>query len=81
MVSYAFKRGCTDIVLVYPNIFEEIMPSDNFEITSGFNGKETINITAVEIPFWSIKSFKDLDNKLIGVLDSTLKTIMNTPLD
>ena len=35
MVSYAFKRGCTDILLVYPNLSDNINPPDKFEISSG----------------------------------------------
>jgi len=64
MVSYAFRRGCTDIVLIYPNLSENIQQPDNFEIISGFQGEEKINVTAMEIPFWSLTGFKQLDSKL-----------------
>ena len=77
MVSYAFKRGCTDIILVYPNISEEINSPDYFEIISGFDGKEKINVTALEIPFSSVKNFDGLDDKLFKVLDNQLNILIN----
>lgn len=64
MVSYAFKRGCTDIILIYPNISESVMPPDRFVISSGFNESEKINVTAMEIPFWSLNNFEQLDTRL-----------------
>ena len=76
MVSYAFKRGCTDIVLIYPNLTEELNSEDNFAIISGFEGGEKIRVTAFEIPFWSIEDFKEIDNKLLVAV----KEIFNTSL-
>lgn len=73
MVSYALKRGCTDIVLVYPNLSENLNSSDRFEIISGFQGKEKINVTAMEIPFWSIQNFKRLDKRLFVIIEENLK--------
>jgi 5-methylcytosine-specific restriction enzyme subunit McrC len=64
MVSYAFKRGCTDIILIYPNISERVMPPDRFVISSGFNESEKINVTAMELPFWSLNNFEQLDTRL-----------------
>ncbi|HEX9929500.1 MAG TPA: hypothetical protein VGB02_13260 [Pyrinomonadaceae bacterium] len=64
MVSYAVKRGCTEVLLIYPNLSEEINAPDKFEIVSGFVGQEKINVTALEIPFWSFMDFKSLDKKL-----------------
>lgn len=64
MVSYAFKRGCTDVILVYPNLSEEVGTFDKFEIDSGFGGKEKINIYAIEIPFWSELGHEVIDERL-----------------
>lgn len=72
MVSYAFKRGVTDIVLVYPNISEIINPPDNFEIISGFEINEVLNITAIELPFWSLANFSDLEKTLNDKLNRLL---------
>ncbi len=75
MVSYAFKRGCTDIVLVYPNLSEKLNQPDKFEIVSGFQGKEKINVTAMEIPFWSLNEFGQLDEKLKETIDWNLNRL------
>lgn len=72
MVSYAFKRGCTDIILVYPNISDNINSPDNFEIISGFEGAEKITISAIEIPFSSLTNFSKLDSVLYDVLETNL---------
>lgn len=74
MVSYGFKRGCSDIILVYPNIADSINSPDNFEIISGFEDHEKINITAIEIPFWSLSDFKNLETKLYAVMENVLKS-------
>ncbi|MBL0050147.1 MAG: hypothetical protein IPP29_00835 [Bacteroidetes bacterium] len=57
MVSYAFKRGCTDIMLVYPNISDDLNTADNFKIISGFGDADEITITAMEIPFFIFDKF------------------------
>ncbi len=75
MVSYGFKRGCTDIILVYPNLSENINTSDNFEIISGFDEKEKINVTAIEIPFWSLNDMKGLDERIFTVVKEALDSI------
>jgi len=77
MVSYAFKRGCTDIILMYPNINDNLHPSDIFEITSGFDGSNTISITAMEIPFCSLSDFTGLDAKLFDVLKKSLSKFVH----
>jgi 5-methylcytosine-specific restriction enzyme subunit McrC len=78
MVSYAFKRGCTDIILVYPNLSDTINTADSFEIISGFNGTDKLNIIAIEIPFWAMNDFnvKDLDDKLFRVLENNLTKLI-----
>ncbi|MBZ5857572.1 McrC family protein [Flavihumibacter profundi] len=75
MVSYALKRGCTDILLVYPNISANINPPDKFEIISGFSGADTIIIRAIEIPFSSLTDFPGLEAKLFDVLERNLTSI------
>lgn len=76
MISYAYKRGCTDIILVYPNITEELNTSDNFKIISGFSGADEIAITAMEIPFSSINNFDKLDSLLYEVIDKQLNLLL-----
>jgi len=68
MVSYAYKRGCNEVVLIYPNVDEEIKEHDVFEIKSGFENSETITAKAIEVPFWSIKGLTSLESRLVNVL-------------
>ena len=74
MTSYAFRRGCTDIFLLYPNVTDNISEPDIFEISSGFNTDDKIKITAMEIPFWTEKKLntKELENKLFMTLTNQL---------
>jgi 5-methylcytosine-specific restriction enzyme subunit McrC len=78
MVSYAFKRGCTDIILVYPNLSDTINTADSFEIISGFEGADKVNIIAIEIPFWTMNNFnsKDLDDKIFKVMEDNLNKLI-----
>lgn len=72
MVSYAFKRGCADIILFYPNLEDKANEADRFEIVSDFDGKETVTVTAFEIPFTSLHDFENLDRKLKKHLERIL---------
>lgn len=76
MVSYAFKRGCTDVILVYPNLSESLNEPDNFEIISGFENHEKINVVAIEIPFWSFTDMKTLDKRIFDVIEECLTQIL-----
>jgi 5-methylcytosine-specific restriction enzyme subunit McrC len=74
MISYAFRRGCKDIILVYPNIEDSSLnDADIFEIKSGFDGCDKINIAAIEIPFWSLHDFKNIKNKLNEKIEEVLQ--------
>jgi 5-methylcytosine-specific restriction enzyme subunit McrC len=75
IVSYALKRGCTDIILVYPNLSDKLNPPDKFEISSGFSESERINVTAIEIPFWSLNEFINLTSILENRISETLNEI------
>ncbi|MCX6230914.1 MAG: restriction endonuclease [Bacteroidetes bacterium] len=75
MVSYAFKRGCTDILLVYPNLSETLNHEDKFEIDSGFPLNEKINVTAIEIPFWSFTNFYKLETEMEKSITKNLNDI------
>jgi 5-methylcytosine-specific restriction enzyme subunit McrC len=71
MTSYAFRRGCTDIFLLYPNLTDKINEPDIFEISSGFNPVDKIKVTAIEIPFWTEERF---DKSTLEIkLEHTLK--------
>lgn len=77
MTSYAFRRGCTDVLLLYPNLENTKNSPDYFEICSGFNLEDKIKITAMEIPFWTedLLNVKDLEDNLFNILESQLKFI------
>jgi 5-methylcytosine-specific restriction enzyme subunit McrC len=77
MVTYAFKRGCTDILLVYPNISEHLNNADTFKIVSGFDGAEEITVTAMEIPFSSTTNFHNLDSLLFEAIQAQLENIIH----
>lgn len=72
MVSYAVKRGCTEVILIYPNTSEYSHDPDKFEIESGFSQGERINVTAIEIPFWSFENFSLLRPTLCERFDRCL---------
>jgi 5-methylcytosine-specific restriction enzyme subunit McrC len=74
MTSYAFRRGCTDIFLLYPNITDVLNEPDIFEINSGFNIDDKITITAMEIPFWTTENLDTmtLEIKLFNILKTQL---------
>ena len=72
MTSYALRRGCRNVLMIYPNLSESINSPDTFKINSGFSGEE-ICITAAEVPFWSVSNFENLSNKLYLSLSELLK--------
>ena len=79
MTSYAFRRGCTDVFLLYPNLTDNINEPDIFEIASGFNKVDTITVTAMEIPFWTDEVFnkETLENRLCETLKTNLDKLNN----
>ena len=76
MVSYAYRRGCTNIILVYPNLSEILNEPDTFEIISGFNPNYIIKVTTIEIPFWSLTDFKGLSNRLEKYISEMLNELV-----
>lgn len=76
MVSYSFRRECSDVLLVYPNISDnKINRPDKFTIDSGFSSNEKIKVTAIEIPFWSLTNFDNLATELERVIAENLNDI------
>jgi len=55
----------------------QLLQCDKIEIVSGFQGKEKINVTAMEIPFWSLNDFGQLDEKLKETIDWNLNRLCN----
>lgn len=73
VVSYAYRRGCTEVILIYPNRNEELLPPEVFEIESGFGGKDIIKVKVVEIPFWSNKDLNNVSDELKDQLKKLLR--------
>lgn len=72
MLSYAVRRGCNEVLVIYPNVCEDLKPFDRFVIRSGFEGREEIHILAYEIPFWSLEDFSTLDERMFARLEEIL---------
>jgi 5-methylcytosine-specific restriction enzyme subunit McrC len=72
MVSYAYKRGCNEVLLIYPNTTETLHMEDVFEINSGFNKYDLIKVSAIEVPFWTIKNFSSIEKTLLKALQQFL---------
>jgi 5-methylcytosine-specific restriction enzyme subunit McrC len=72
MTCYAIRRGCNNVLLLYPNFSEELQENDSFTISSYFNGKDKIHVIAAEVPFWSMTKFNFLSEELYKRLNDTL---------
>jgi 5-methylcytosine-specific restriction enzyme subunit McrC len=75
MVSYGLRRGCENLYLIYPNLYDgEIRDSATFTVESNFmdNAPIKINIHAIELPFWSLMDFEHISEKLKKELSKIL---------
>jgi len=73
MTSYAFKRGCNDVLLLYPNTIDEVGNEvDRFKVQSGFSEKDEVEIRAAEMPFWSMENFPEIGPNLTARLGGLL---------
>ncbi len=72
MTSYAFRRGCSNVLLLYPNQSDEINDSDTYHISNEYK-YHIIKVTAAEIPFWSRNGYQSIDDEL----HSTLMNLLN----
>ncbi|HTJ53344.1 MAG TPA: hypothetical protein VL443_28010 [Cyclobacteriaceae bacterium] len=73
VVSYAYRRGVSEVILIYPNASEEIKSIDTFDIPSGFESNQIIHVKVVEVPFWSLANFTSLDENLKSMFKSLMK--------
>jgi 5-methylcytosine-specific restriction enzyme subunit McrC len=73
VASYGFRRGCKNVLLLYPNISEEISLQDRFTIHSQFPIANSIHVTAAEIPFWSLERFNSLSERLLHFFSEQLR--------
>ena len=74
MVSYAFRRGCSNVLMIYPEESNGKNSIDEFKIPSGFDKNNEINVKAVGVPFYSLNNNL---NSLEGSLRRVLKGILD----
>lgn len=74
MLSYAYRRGCSNVLMLYPNTGDKIF-THTFSIKSGFHSfDEEIRVTVADVPIWSMTNFskKELDANLYSVIKEIL---------
>jgi len=64
MVSYAYRRGCKKVILLYPSGVSSTNQGDEYEIKTDFPNMPEIKIYAYEIPFWDVDSYKNIESRL-----------------
>lgn len=70
--SYAVRRNCSNILLIYPNYQEVCEAPVHFDIDAPWMPTSKIIITVIEIPFWSSQGFKGLADQIRKSLSSIL---------
>ena len=76
MTSYAFRRGCNNVLLLYPNQGTKCEEKDTFSISS-FNNSQKISVHAAEVPFWDINGYEIITEKLKNNLNELLNAFKN----
>jgi len=72
MTAYAYRRGCQNVLLLYPNQEKDCQEKDTF-VVSSFDNSQKISVHAAEIPFWHPSGHESvtdlLQKKLKALLD------------
>lgn len=63
MISYAYRRGTTKVLLIYPNTSEKLAEDHLFLINNGLVN-EIIKIKAIDVPFWSLDGHPSVEENL-----------------
>ena len=71
--SYAVRRKCSKVVVIYPNFQETCTPPHHFEIDVDWMEEKKITVTVLEIPFWSGRDFKGIEEQLQRSLSEVIK--------
>src|SRR5690606_12024504 len=64
ITSHAFRRGCSNVLLLYANRADETKEDNRFHISSGVEDKHKIKVVAAEIRFWSRSGYQSIDRML-----------------
>lgn len=77
MVSYAYRRGCSNVLLLYPNSTDINANSiavtiPTLRVLNGRNEHEYIKVHIAEIPFWTFEDISMLSKNVRKVLCSLL---------
>ncbi|SDL84466.1 McrC family protein [Pedobacter antarcticus] len=76
MTSYAYKRGCNQVLLLYPNQSDTLQEPDIFHI-SNFNSTQTIKVTAAEVPFWSKNGHHNVEQNVLRTFSKLFNNYHN----
>jgi len=63
MISYAYRRGTTKVLLIYPNTSDKLAEDHLFLINNGLVN-EIIKIKAIDVPFWSLDGHPSVEENL-----------------
>lgn len=72
MLSYGYRRGCDNVLLIYPNVGASIREVVRFHISSGTNNSEKVKVYGAEIPFWSKLNARLMESTLIHTFHECL---------
>jgi 5-methylcytosine-specific restriction enzyme subunit McrC len=64
MLSYAYRRGCEKVIMLYPNSSDQLQEDAVFKIATDFENRSEIEIKICDVPFWSGTSIDELKLKL-----------------
>lgn len=71
MISYAYRRGTTKVLMIYPNALGCTLDDHSFFIKNS-KGNEQIEIKVIDVPFWSGQDQKLVHANLFSKLEDTL---------
>jgi 5-methylcytosine-specific restriction enzyme subunit McrC len=75
MVSYAYRRGVSKVLMIYPNLSSVLLEDYTFYIQDGFTGNE-IQIKVIEVPFWSENGYNHIDKLLFEKLNQSISSFI-----
>jgi 5-methylcytosine-specific restriction enzyme subunit McrC len=73
MISYAYRRGTKNVLLIYPNTSGKLPKSYVFSIQKA-GENEYIKVKVIDVPFWSDHHPKKITDSLFTELDLALRS-------